>query len=211
MKTSRKLRSTGLALLAFCAVAALGPAQSQAGQFTAAEFPATITGQNVGVHLLETELGVMECEVTFHGVLPEASPTLTITPTYGTGCSIAGIEVHVTNNGCDFLFHAGNTLGEEAVAGAMDVKCPDNAVMDFEITSMMACHLTIPEQNGLGPITYTNRTMAKDVDLDFNVEGLIYQLDAGCPVMGNFNNGTYSGVSTLKADHGGMGTAFKVD
>jgi len=210
MNTSRKLRSAGVALLAFCAVAAFGPAQSQAGEFTAAEFPATITGQNVaGFHVLTTELGVMFCNVSFHGSLPEAAGTLTITPNYGN-CNIAGIETDVNTNGCDFLFHAGNTLEEHEVAGSMDIKCPEGAVIDFGITSMMGCHLTVPAQNGLGAVKYTNQTMPLDADFDFNIAGLVYKLDAGCPAAGVHGNGEYFGTSTVKADHGGMGTGFGV-
>lgn len=210
MKTSRKLRAALLALLALCAVAALGPVQAQAGEFTATEYPATITGQNVGMHELTTELGVMECEMTFDGPLPEASETLTVVPSYGTGCTIEGHMVHVSNNGCDFLFHAGETLGEHEVGGTVDVQCPEGNAIDFEITAMMICHLTVPAQNGLA-VSYTNSTMFPDAHLDFLVEGLIYRLDAGCPVMGNFNNGTYIGTTTVKADHEGMGTGFAVD
>ncbi|HET8814966.1 MAG TPA: hypothetical protein VFM51_08420 [Solirubrobacterales bacterium] len=209
MKTSRKLRSALLALIAFCALAALGPAQSQAGEFTAAEYPATITGQNVGVHELTTEIGVMECEMTFDGPLVEPSETLTVVPTYGTGCTIEGLMVHVSNNGCDFLLHAGETLGEHEVGGTMDIQCPVGNAIDFEITAMMFCHLTVPAQEGLA-VKFQNSTMFPDAHLNTNVQGLTYRLDPGCPVVGNYNNGTYTGTTTVKADHGGMGTGFAV-
>jgi hypothetical protein len=212
MNVSRQLKLFGLAVLAVLAIGALPATGAQAGQFTAAEFPATITGQNVaGEHFLKTDLGVLVCSVTFHGNLEAASETLTIGPSYGTGCKIAGIEVHVTNNGCDFLFRAGNTLGEDEVGGAMDISCPEGSAMDFEITSMMVCHLTIPGQNGLAGLTYTDHTMSKDVDIDFGIEGIVYKMDAGCPVAGIRGNGTYTGTSTIKADHAGMGTGFSVD
>jgi hypothetical protein len=209
---SRKIRLLGLALFATVALSAVSATGAQAGEFTAAEFPATITGQNVaGEHFITTDLGVLVCSVTFHGALEEASETMTIAPNYGTGCTIAGIEVHVANNGCDFLFRAGNTLGGHEVGGSMDIKCPEGSAMDFEITSMMVCHLTIPDQIGLGGLTYTNNTMPADVDIDFGIEGFVYRMDAGCPMAGIRGNGAYSGTSTIKADHAGMGTGFKVD
>ena len=212
MKTSRKPRAAILALLAFCAVAALGPAQSQAGVFEAAEYPATITGQHInGPHEFTTELGLMGCKPRFHGVLAAASAGLTIAAFYETECSIAGNEVHVNMNGCDFRFNAGNTLEMDEVEGSLDIKCPAGNEIDFEITSMVICHLTVPEQLGLTDVTFTDRTMLKDVEADFDIEGLSYELDNGCPMVGAFENGTYVGESTLKADHEGMGTAFKVD
>jgi hypothetical protein len=209
MTVSRKFRIAGLALLACCAVSALGPTQSQAGEFTAGEFPATITGQQVGAHFFTTELGVMICNVGFHGVLEEAAETLTITPKF-TGCTVAGIETDVSNNGCDFRFRAGNTLQEHEVSGSLDIVCPEGAAIDFGVTSMMGCHLTVPAQNGLGAVKYTDQTMPNDADFDFNIEGMVYKLDAGCPAAGVHGNGEYFGTSTVKADHGMFGTGFGV-
>lgn len=208
---SRQLRLLGLALLALVASGAITATGAQAGLFTAGEYPATITGSSVGVHILHTEIGNMECEPTFDGVLEAPAAELTLIPTYATACEIGMSEVHVTNNGCDFKLHAGNTLAEDAVAGTMDIVCPEGNAMDFEITSNPTCHLKIPGQAGLSALTYTNRTMAKDVDVDFSIGGLVYRLDNNCPVVGNFANGTYGGTSTLKADHEGGETSFGVD
>lgn len=208
---SRQLRLLGLALLALVASGAVTATGAQAGTFTAGAYPATITGSSVGVHLLGTELGMMECEPTFHGVLEAAAEELTLVPTYATSCKLGAKEVHVTNNGCDFKLHAGETLEEDAVGGTMDIVCPEGNAMDFEITSMPICHLTIPGQAGLSALTYTNRTMAKDVDLDFSIGELVYRLDNNCPAAGDHANGTYGGTSTLKADHEGAETSFGVD
>ncbi len=212
---SRKLKSLGLAVLAVFAIGGLSAAAAQAGQFTAAQYPATVTGIQVGPHELTTELGLMECGAKFDGELAAASENLTLVPVYGTSCEIGGLPVHVTTNGCDYLFHAGNTLGMDEVEGSWDIKCPEGNKIDFEITGMMmmVCHLAIPEQLGLGEVTYTDKTMAmpKDVDADFNVEGLVYELGNNCPVAGAFANGTYVGRSTLKADNEAMPTGFTVD
>jgi hypothetical protein len=208
MKTTRKL---GFAVFGVLAVAATMASAAQAGQFTAGAYPATITGSAVGSHELKTQLGTMQCAPTLHGELAAASSELTLTPAYGTTCGIGGKEVHVNNNGCDYRPHAGTTVEADVVAGSMDIICPTGNKMDFEITSMPVCHLTIPTQTGLGTLTYTDRTAAKDVDLDFGLEGLTYELDFGCSVVGAFANGTYEGTSTLRADHEGAGTPFTVD
>ncbi len=214
MKTSRKLKAAGLAVLATCAISVVVAPAAQAGEFTAGAYPATITGIQVGPHELTTELGLMECGAKFHGELAAASENLTLTPTYGSSCEIGGDEVHVSRNGCDFLFHAGKTLGMDEVEGSWDVKCPEGNMIDFEITEPMnVCHLGIPEQVGLGEVTYTDRTnvMPKDVDIDFSVEGLVYELGPNCPVAGEFTNGAYAGRSTLRAHNEGMLVGLTVD
>ncbi len=208
---NHRLKALGLTLLAAVAIGAIAASAAQAGQFTAGNYPATVTGQNVGFHELETELGTIECNLKLHGELAAASETVTLTPTYATGCKLGALEIHVNNNGCDFLLHAGATLAMDEVEGSLDLKCPAGNVLDFEITSMPVCHLGIPEQLGLGEALYTDRTMAKDVDLDLNVEGLSYELGNNCPVVGAFANGAYRGTTTLKADYEGMPTQFTVE
>jgi hypothetical protein len=209
MKVSRKLRLAVLSLLAFCAITALGPAQSEAGEFTAGEYTATITGTTAVAHEFTTVLGVMKCAPTFHGKLEAAAFTMTVAPNYGTSCKIGGKQVHVTNNGCDFVLHAGMTKEMDVVGGWMDIVCPDNKI-DFEITSEPVCHLTVPGQNELGQLLYTDNTEAEDVVMHFGLEGIFYELDNGCAEVGAFANGTYKGTSTITADHEGP-TSFSVD
>src|SRR3954447_2024719 len=205
MNMSRRFRLFGLALLAVGATTAATGASAQAGVFTAGAYPATLTGQTVGgPHMLKTELGVMGCEPKFHGEQAAAAAEITLSLLYGTSCGIGGFPVHFIPNGCDYQLHAGATLFEDAVGGWMDVKCPAGKRINIEITSFPICRITIPEQFALAAITYTNRTLAKDVDVDFNVLGLEYELDAGCPVVGFFNTGEYTGTTTLTTDNGGM-------
>jgi hypothetical protein len=212
MNTSRRFRLFSLALLAMAAATAAAGASAQAGVFTAGAFPATLTGQTVGgPHELTTELGVMGCEPKFHGEQAAVAEEIKLTPLYGTSCGIGGPVIHFIPNGCAFVLHAGETLVFDAVAGSMDIKCPPGNKINLEITWMPVCRMTIPEQSGLEAITYTNRTIAKDVDVDFAVEGLIYELDFGCPVTGAFANGTYFGTSTLTTDNGGAPVPNAVD
>jgi hypothetical protein len=88
---------------------------------------------------------------------------------------------------------------------------PRGSAIDFEITSNPICHLTIPGQKGLESLTYTDRTAAKDVDVDFALEGIVHHLGGNCPGgPATFASGTYAGTSTLKAEVEGMGIQFKV-
>lgn len=212
MNVSRQLRLLGLALLAVVAGGSAVATGAQAGVFTAGAYPATLTGQTVGgPHTLKTELGAMGCEPKFHGEQAAASPEITLSLLYGTSCGIGGFPVHFIPNGCDYQLHAGATLFEDAVAGFMDVKCPAGKRINIEITSFPICRITIPEQFALAAITYTNRTLAKDVDVDFNVLGLEYELDAGCPVVGFFTTGEYTGTTTLTTDNAGVPVPNAVD
>jgi hypothetical protein len=212
MKKSRQLRTLGAAVLAVALIAAVSASAAQAGTFTAGAFPATLTGSAVGNHELTTELGTMECAPSFHGEQAAAAAEVTLVPNYGAGCMINGLEVDVFRNGCDFALHAGNTLAMDEVSGSMDIKCPEGNRLDFVVTGMALCHLTIPAQEGIGPITYTDRTAAKDVDIDFNVVSILHGLHgAGCPVVGPFPNATYVGTSTLRTDNEGMPTPNTVD
>jgi hypothetical protein len=208
----RNLKALGLAALAVCAIGAMTASAAQAGTFTAGSYPATITGQNVGFHHLTTVLGTMTCaEAKSHGLLAAESQDLTLSLDLGTSCTLEGSLVHVKNNGCDFHFKAGETTGTHKVDGTVQVKCPAGNAIDFEITSMQVCHLTVGEQGALEHVVFTSNTVPNDVDVDLHLTGLIYKLDVGCPFVGTFG-GTYVGTTTLKADaEGGAGTPFRVD
>jgi hypothetical protein len=181
-----RLRTTKLlaaAALALVAIAAAGANGAQAGTFTAGQYPATITGTNVVPHTITTNLGAMECVPVFDGVLPAAGEELTLLPGYGP-CSLGAKEVDVHLNGCDYVVHAGNTIGEDKVAGTMDIVCPEGNVIDFEVTSMPVCHLTVPPQAGLNALTYTNLTAAGDVRLDFESSNSPTGWTWGAPTQG---------------------------
>ncbi|HET9678158.1 MAG TPA: hypothetical protein VFP21_11720 [Solirubrobacterales bacterium] len=207
---SRPLRLLGAALLAVVATGAVGATGAQAGTFTAGAYPATITSENIIPVQFTTQLGAMICEPTLHGELGAASETLTVTPNYGATCRIGGKGVHVKNNGCDFLLHAGATKEGSEVEGSMDIVCPEGKKLDFEITSMPVCHLTVPGQGEIGTTRYTS-TVQKDIVAHFELAFVFYELDNGCSIVGSFLDGSYEATTTLKADSEGFSTPLKVD
>jgi hypothetical protein len=212
MNTARKLRALGLSALALLAIGAVSASAAQAGEFETGVFPATITGQNInGPHEITTELGLMGCAVNFEGELTEASEELTLTPEF-VNCMIAGNPVDVVTNGCDFRFNAGATLAMDTVEGSLDLICPGGGKITFGVTigGVVECVMKVPEQLGLGEVTYIDTTMAQHVDVLFNIEGMAYELGANCPAAGAFANGEYAGESTLGAHSEAMGTPFRV-
>jgi hypothetical protein len=210
MTLPRPLRLLGLALLAGVATSAVCAAGAQAGTFTAGAYPATITSENIIPVQFTTQLGTMICEPTLHGELGAASEALTVTPSYGATCRIGGKGVHVKNNGCDFRLQAGATKEGSEVEGSMDIVCPAGKKIDFEITSVPVCHLTVPGQSELGSIRYTNMVQ-KDIVAHFEIGLVFYELDAGCSTVGSFSDGEYDATTTLMADSEGLGTSLKVD
>ena len=212
MNTFRTIKLLALAALALVALGAVSAAGAQAGTFTAGGYPATITGTNTELaHAFTTEVGVIECAPTFHGKLESASEELTLTPSYANGCKLGATEVDVNVYECDFRLHAGAELAVDTFGGTLDI-CPEGGAIEFVVTRLPMCQITVEEQLGLSTLMFTERTVAKDVDLDFVIEGLSYFLDLGCdPKLGEFSNGSYGGITTLRADKGGAGTSFGVD
>jgi hypothetical protein len=212
MNAVRNLRVLGLSALALLAISGVSASPAQAGTFEAGVYPATVTGQEInGPHEFTTELGTMACAVKFGGVLEAAGAALTVTPQF-TNCVINGNEVDATSNGCHFRIGAGATLFMDMVEGSLDVVCPAGKQIEFGITveEEEGCQLEIPEQLGLGEVTLINTTMAQDLDVEFNIEGMSYELGPTCPEVGLFENGQYLGESTLRAHNEGMGTSLGV-
>jgi hypothetical protein len=211
MSLLQTIKLGALSALALLAVGAVATSAASAGTFTAGQYPATVVGTNNVPHTITTNLGTIECAPFFHGKLEAAAEELTLEPGYGP-CTLGAKEVHVDVNGCDYRAHVGETLGGDKVRGTLDIVCPDGNVIDFEVTSIPVCHLTVPGQNGLSALTYTSQTPPADVNLDFNLSELGYSLDMGCPGPGVYANGTMTGITTLVAFKGpGMQTAFGVE
>jgi hypothetical protein len=209
---TRKLRWMGLTIVAAVAALAVSASAAQAGEFTAEEYPATMTGTQLSGHKFGfTNYGVTCASTTFHGQLVEASESLTLGASYKQCSSNAGNAVTVNMTGCDYVFDAGETLAENEVDGSLDITCPAEAAIDFEDT-VTGCAIRILPQNQLTTVKYTNHKVAKDFDVDINLSAINYTENNLCPAgEGMFFNGTYTGQSTITGDHGGAGTGVTVD
>lgn len=170
----RNLRKLGLVLMAVMALGAVVASAAQAeSQFTATEYPATITGHQEGeVNRLVVGGITVECEVaTFHGTLAGASSSLTVTPDY-TGCETSlGTEATIDTAGCDYLFHAGAAVegsNHDSYEGSVDVSCETGK--EIRVTAGF-CNVDVAAQSINSGITYTNLTNAEpteDVTVDVN-------------------------------------------
>ena len=228
MTSLRQLGVLGVALLALVAIGTTAASVAQAGTFTAGAYPATIASTSPpAFQFFITKLGFMTCQPSYHGELTAASEELTLTPTFNplpvvnTSCERGGAVTHVNTNGCDFRLRAGEQVEEDVVAGTMDIVCPEGKSIEFEITgSGSPCYLTVPPQENLtgapggspaaNGIFFRNKT-PNSVSLQINPGKIRYILSGGCPITGEFFDGTYSGGASLIAESEGEGTSFSVD
>lgn len=200
-----RIRVSALALIAMAAIGAVSASAAQAGEFTAAQYPATITGVQTAQHQFKFNMGTITCaSATFDGELAAASSELTLDATYAeckTGNNKAAV-VEMTS--CDYQFHAGETLGMDKVDGTLDVECAEAGDrIDFVIPST-GCKVEIAAQNGLGTLVYTDNTMAEDWDVDISLINIAYKQGAKCAGgEAEFANGEYTGKSTMTADFEG--------
>jgi hypothetical protein len=67
-----------------------------------------------------------------------------------------GTSPKIEMNGCDYLFTPGNTVGANLMEtrGTVDIKCPPEKTI---VINGAGCVVTVPSQNGVGPIDYHHR------------------------------------------------------
>jgi hypothetical protein len=165
------MRITKLAavLLAALAVLVTGASAAQAANFTAAEYPAFISGEQTGpagtgggggtgstIFGFESSL-MAECKSAgFAGLLSEATGSLSVSSGYNE-CTAFGSAGTIESNGCEFVLHPGSGSGDE-FTGTFDITCPEGSKITVAAGN---CEVQIGAQNGLGPVVYKNLTTAE--------------------------------------------------
>lgn len=208
-----KFKTLGIGLIAVLAISGAAASTAQAGQFTAENYPATITGTQLTGHKFSfaNNYSVTCASAAFHGQLPEAVERLTVGARYEECESNAGDPVTIQMTGCDYGFEVAETLGENEVDGRLWIKCPDGAGIDFE-DEVTGCKVKILPQNALTTLKYTNNVGAGDFVVDINVFAINYVENELCPGgAGMFFAGQYKGKSTMTGDFEGEEVGVKVD
>ena len=228
----RNLKALGLALLAAFAMSAVVASAAQAeapAEFTAAEYPAVLTGheEEEKAEFFEFTPGnKTECsDVTYEATLTEASTEVTVTPHY-TGCTASGVGTNFNLNGCHYKFTAGTATSSTVAHGAVHVICPPNKQIEVVVGGGL-CVVDIGPQTLAAGITYTNikgggpgtKTPHDYVTVDIDITGKLKYTDTDtggifCPFAGNHTTENGSIVSTvilkgykdLKEDHTKPGT-----
>jgi hypothetical protein len=203
----------GLSLL--LSAAACAPAS--ASVWEAESYPATISGTQVeGKHTFQTAANTLSCTTfDFQGTLSGSVSELALTGA-PSGCSTAGIIVmNVAMNGCTFNFGSGKELGAALFAGSAQIVCPAGKEIVWT-ASTGNCTAKIPPQVFAGTVNLENMATApKSVKLSTAASGIHYTLNpsSGClnkPAPGTYENGVYSGTTTLTAANSGVGTGLTI-
>jgi len=207
-----RIKALGLAFVAVAAVSATMASAAAAGEFTAENFTATVTGTALAKHQFKFSGGTISCTVaSFDGKLAGPAENLTIAAEYGNCSTAGGGAVTINMTGCDYAFHAGATLENSRVEGSMEVQCVGGGEgIDVEMPG--GCTAKILPQGGLANLVYTNHPEAKDFDVDFSVGAIVFTQNAACPGgEGVFATGTYGGQSTMTGESAGGADGLKVD
>lgn len=213
-----KRSKIGRALLAAFAVLMIGAGSAQAASFTAAEYPAFISGEQTGLAGTGGEGGtgatifgfesalMAECaSAGFAGFQTEATGSLSLSSGY-SGCVAFGSGgASVESNGCEFVLHPGSGSKDE-FTGTFDISCPGES--KIAVTGGN-CEVQIGAQSGLGPVAYDNLTAATpdEVEASFLMSGgagFAYTKTkdgSGCPLAGTGakTDGVIVGAAKIRA------------
>jgi len=190
------------------AITMVGASASETTSFTAAEYPAFVSGEQSepGSPILSFESGLtVSCE--FGGVageITEATSELSVDPGFGA-CAAFGSEGSIEANGCGLVFHPGSGSGDE-FTGSFDVACPAGQKL---VVKGGNCEVQIGSQTGLGPVGYDEVTAPEpdEVEAGFEMEaasGFAYAKTVdgtGCPLSGTGakTDGTFDNGLKIRA------------
>jgi hypothetical protein len=199
---TRKSIKLGIALLATLAMSAVAASAASADpEFHILMEDTTLTGAQITPNVLTTDLGEFKCEtIKYVGTQgPFTSETLTLKPIFEK-CKFGAENATVTVNGCAFLFHLAH---EEPFEAFMDIECPAGEKL---VIHTPGCSTTIPPQNGLKNVTFTNEgeMNTRALKIDLNVEGIDYIEHGGACANETVTttNGTYVGLATVTGENG---------
>jgi hypothetical protein len=233
---TRNLKALGLALVAMLALGAVAAAGASAQQgVLTSDNPVTLDisqneGEGAGPNALTAFGGKVEAPgTTYTGhklneptkFLESGEETATITPHYKQeACVHTFIGVKrpctITTNGCDFVFHIGETTEEKSGTYGVtaDVDCPGTGgFIDLhvykggtipgehnDIPNKLFCTITVPEQANLPGPHLTNDVVNGDINIKGTFTGITVTKHggAGCGGEETIHNGQFHIDATIK-------------
>ena len=211
----RNIKILGLALMAMFAMSSLAAATASADKFTAASYPAQLTGSKDGTFQDEfvTTSGVVKCTTpTYKASIAEGSSSVTASAEY-TGCTAFGFPAIIHMNECTYKF---NILGGSSTEGDADLVCP--AGKEVTVTAIGAgtvkCTIHVPGQADIGGVvvyTTIGAGETQEVTLDANLTDIDYTHTPGtgvgaCTPGGGANNGTLKAKGVVTGEKVGTNT-----
>jgi hypothetical protein len=203
---TRNLKALGLSLVALVAVSAIAASAAQAGSLDVGANPAWLTAEQAAglavPKLTLTASGlVVKCQAARLEATTQAANVqeATAIPSYSDpGCTFGGTSMTVDVNGCKYTITG---AGEPALTAKLDiVGCESGKHLTV---TQGTCELTIPEQNGLSHVVFSNVAGSKPTHAVISVtfQGITYEGDTGCGVnvQGLHHDADLNGETTLKA------------
>ena len=200
----RKLKTTGLALVAAFVISAVGASVASAEHQFHSNAPSgetRIEGLQSTINVFGTEAGEVECqEAEFAGgQLGGTAWWMSVEPVYAE-CIAFGLWAEVDTSTCSYDL-AANWFPVSIDCGFMDV-ITVTVMPGFHGPGEPFCEITIGDQETEGEITYKNHagppkhiTVSADAtDIDYTV----YGGEGFCGLEGTHTDGTYTGDFTLK-------------
>ena len=197
----------GIAVLAALAAMSVGAGAAQAANFTAAEYPAFLSGEQAssGATDFGFESGQTgDCETLgFAGLITGATSGLELSPGYNE-CDAFGTAATIEPNGCGIVLHPGSGSSDD-FTGTFDIACPGSEKI---VITANTCEVQIGSQTGLGPVSYDVLTTGVDeVEASYGMQaasGFTYTKakdGASCPLNGTGvkTDGTLTGPTKVRA------------
>jgi hypothetical protein len=228
----RNLKALGILLAAVFAIGAVAAsaASAQQGVLTA-DGPVTLDMTETGIGQNATTMfgEKIECQgtvytghqynVTPHMPIPGPTTTITVTPHYNNANCTSFPGPHkatITMNGCDFVFHIGNTIGADLYAVFADIVCPAGQQIEKHVymapnnEAMSICTYTIKPQAGLFGAQVTTTTGGNDIDIRGSFQNIHVEKHGLCGA-GTTNFGEWDIDLTVKGTGpGGQPTGVTV-
>ncbi len=205
----RALPAFGLALLAALALSGLTAplASAEFFIFTSEAEKTTLAGEQVGVNVLKTDAGSLECEsATFKGEMSqEGAVELVLTPEY-KGCKFVGMTAEVVPHSCHLVFRV---VARESGVNRADavVDCEeagDKITIVSKLSGVTKCTVDIGEQEGLSQVNFTNEGTPQKARATISLSGIQYDQTPGtglgaCSKAEKTGTGTYQGIAAIKS------------
>jgi hypothetical protein len=198
------MRAAALCVV-LCALGAVTASSAFAASFTFGAAPATITGSQATLNVIEftnsthVERVKTKCSVvSFEGTASVATANeLTLTPTF-SGCTGGGLAETIKMNGCKFTFTGASSA---ALTVSLDIAgCTTGKTITM---TQGNCTISIPAQSELAHIVFTSGGSASEMDALATVTITTLQstqTGSECPAPGlTSSDGSYSGTITFKA------------
>ncbi|HEX8752684.1 MAG TPA: hypothetical protein VF731_04630 [Solirubrobacterales bacterium] len=196
---TNEIKALGVTVVALLALAASAGTASAAPSFHLETAPATFTGESGTLELL-TEEGTTSCKLTaFRGTTNGiVAASIELAPEYRECLMFGFIGATINPEECKYRLDL--VEGSSPATAAVSVVCPSG--QSIRETNPI-CTVTIGTQTGLHHVVFTNNSSktTRDLKASVTVEGITYTASSGCSSPGTFNNATWRGEITLRADN----------